>query len=88
MSYVKAGLDLGGAVWLLGALLGALPAIGALLAVIWYCFQIWESTTFQKLWVRALRVGKPAPQGIAPPTGQAPPLQAPSPEAQETAKPA
>lgn len=49
MTFVKAGIDVAGVWVVVGAIAGVLPAVGALLAVIWYCFQIWESTTFQKI---------------------------------------
>lgn len=45
----RAGADVAGAFSIVGTLIGALPAIGALLAVIWYLFQIYESPTFAKI---------------------------------------
>lgn len=49
MNNVKMSVDGLGVFAILGAIVGWLPAIGALLAVIWYAFQIWESVTFQKI---------------------------------------
>jgi len=38
----------------LGALAGWLPSVGAMLAVIWYAIQIWESQTVAN-WRRRIR---------------------------------
>lgn len=37
---------------IVGALIGALPAIAALVGVVYYIIQIYESPTFQKRWGR------------------------------------
>jgi F0F1-type ATP synthase membrane subunit b/b' len=35
-----------------GAVVGILPAIAAFAGLVWYCIQIWESKSFQKLLIR------------------------------------
>lgn len=59
--HAQAALNWIGNVASLGAiittLLGILPAIGAVIAIIWYTLQIYESETFQK-WLRERRARK------------------------------
>lgn len=41
--------DVGAAGAVIGTLVGYLPTIAAVLAIVWYCIQIWESKTFRRL---------------------------------------
>lgn len=45
--FIKASIDGGFAGVILAVLVGFLPTAGAILAVIWYGLQIWESATVQ-----------------------------------------
>lgn len=47
MSYATASLDFSAAAVILVSILGYLPPIAAVLAIIWYVLQIWESRTIQ-----------------------------------------
>lgn len=44
---MNASLDLGAAVAILASLVGYLPPIAAVLAILWYLLQFWESRTLQ-----------------------------------------
>lgn len=46
----KHAADAVGAVAILGAFLGYMPALAALGALVWYCVQVWESKTVQGWW--------------------------------------
>lgn len=47
---------------ILAAILGWLPAIAAVLAIIWYCIQIYESATGQRIfaWLWAKITSNPS----------------------------
>jgi hypothetical protein len=47
---LKVMVDTASAVFTIGALLNWLPAVAAVLSIIWYCIRIWESRTVQT-WV-------------------------------------
>lgn len=40
--------DIGAAGAVIGTLAGYLPTAAAVLAIVWYCIQIWESKTVRK----------------------------------------
>lgn len=44
---VKVAVDTISAAFTIGALLQWLPAVAAVLSIIWYCIRIWESDTVQ-----------------------------------------
>lgn len=52
---INYGVDGLAAVGIVGTIMGYLPALAALAAIIWYGIQIWESKSVQK-WVRLRRL--------------------------------
>lgn len=49
-------ISFGGAIAILGTIVGILPPIAAALAIVWYVFQIYESKTFKSIlkWFKSL----------------------------------
>lgn len=53
LNVVSVATDIGAAGVFVASLAGVLPPIAALLAIVWYCIQIWESKTTRthiRLW--------------------------------------
>lgn len=47
--HIKTTLDVASVGTVIATLAGILPAIAALLTIVWTCLRIWESPTIQKI---------------------------------------
>lgn len=67
---IKAGIDVGAVAYIVGIVVGAAPAIGSVLIVVYYALLVWQSETV-KSW-RARWTARHAPPQSPSATGQEP----------------